>query len=122
MSSIAGVRPLSVVVRFSFLVFLLLSTIQFAMSATEGIRSVDLPLKSLVYDPFTQKLYGSATNDLLQIDPESGAVLKAFRLGTNTTVLSLGTGNGLWVAIEGEHTVRRFNLETLAAENPILTV
>src|SRR5437870_2183854 len=114
MSSIVGIWPLSVLKRHSSLMFMLFLTVQFAMGATEGIHSVDLPLKSLVYDPFTEKLYGSATNDLLQIDPETGAVLKNFRLGTNVTGLSLGAGNGLWAVI-GEHAVCRFNLETLTA-------
>src|SRR5687767_1923299 len=71
--------------------------------AASGIREVGLNLKSLVYDPFTQKLYGSATNDLAQIDPDSGQILATFPLGTNVTYLSLGAGNGIWIAIDGEH-------------------
>jgi hypothetical protein len=118
MSGIVRVWPLSVSKSLSSIALLFLFAIQFATAATEGIRSIDLPLKSLVYDPFTEKLYGSATNDLLQIDPETGAVLKNFRLGTNVTLLSLGAGNGLWVVI-GDHAVRRFNLETLTAEDAI---
>ena len=46
----------------------------------DGVRQVDLNLKGLVYDPFTQKLYGSGTNSLLQIDPENGQVLASFPL------------------------------------------
>src|SRR5690349_7785664 len=118
MNGIPGFWPLCVLTRFSSAVFVLLFTMQLAVGATEGIRSVNLTLRSLVYDPFTQKLYGSATNNLLQIDPETGAVLKAFPLGTNITILSLGAGNGLWAVI-GDHAVRRFNLETLTAEDPI---
>jgi hypothetical protein len=118
MTAIVGICPLSRRKRNSSLIFILFLIVQCAMGATEGIRSVDLPLKSLVYDPFTQKLYGSATNDLLQINPETGAVLKNFHLGTNVTGLSLGAGNGLWAVID-DHAVRRFNLETLTAEDPI---
>jgi len=103
----------------SLFVFIFLGFEQLSAAAIEGVREVNLSLKGLVYDPFTQKLYGSATNDLLQIDPESGQVLARFPLGTNVTALSLGADNGLWTAIRGEHAVRRFNLQTLEAEEKI---
>jgi len=87
--------------------------------AADGLRELDLSLKSLVYDPFTQKLYGTATNSLLQIDPASGQILQSFTLGTNLSRLELGSARGLWVAIQGEQAVRRFDLERLSAGEKI---
>src|SRR5436190_6908344 len=37
--------------------------------AVEGIQEIQMNLNALAYDPFTQRLYGAGTNNLLQIDP-----------------------------------------------------
>lgn len=59
-------------------------------------------------------------NHLLQIDGEAGAVLNSFFLGTNVTHLSLGAQNDIWVCVQGEQALRRFNLETLTSEPKIV--
>ena len=82
-----------------------------------GVREVDLSISSLIYDPFTQKLYGASSNNLLQVDADSGQVLRTFDLGSPIVRLVLGAGNGLWAGLE--RSVRRFNLQTLSAETPI---
>lgn len=106
---------------FLFLLPLFLATsfIPQAQSA-EAIREVDLAVSSLVYDPFTDKLYAGSTNNLLQLDPNTGQVLRTFNLGSRIGRLELGAGNGLWAGVD--HAIRRFNLETLTAEEPIPTV
>src|SRR5688500_15833057 len=85
--------------------------------AAEGVREVDLSVISLVYDPFTQRLYGASSNNLLQVDSDTGQVLQTFDLGSPIRRLALGAGNGLWAGLESS--VRRFNLQTLSAEDPI---
>jgi hypothetical protein len=105
---------------FFGLSLLMASVLVAPASAAEAIRKVDLALTALVYDPFTGKLYGASTNNLLQIDPDSGRVLRTFDLGSRIFRIELGAGNGIWTAVD--HALRRFNLETLAAEDPIAIV
>ena len=104
---------------FLFPLFLATNFIPPAQSA-EAIREVDLSISSLVYDPFTDKLYAGSTNNLLQLDPNTGQVLRTFDLGSRIGRLELGAGHGLWAGVD--HAIRRFNLETLTAEEPIATV
>lgn len=85
--------------------------------AAEGIREIDVAVSGLAYDPFTRKLYGSRGSDLLQIDSETGEVLRAFPIGSPILRMALGAGNGLWLGLS--NTVVRFNLETLSAEEPV---
>jgi hypothetical protein len=89
-------------------------------SGAAGVTEVPLAVHSVVYDPFTDKLYASAGNNLLQLDPLSGTVLKSFFLGTNVTLLSLGAENGIWAAIDGEQSICRFDLTTLTAGDKIV--
>ena len=86
------------------------------------MTEVNLRLRGLVYDPFTQKLYGTSadTNNLLQIDPISGAVTRAFEIGATPSRVELSGGRGIWVGLDGEGAVRRFNLETLTPEEKIV--
>jgi uncharacterized repeat protein (TIGR01451 family) len=100
-----------------FLSLALAAPLATALRGAEAIREVDLAVSALVYDPFTAKLYGARTNNLLQIDPDSGQVLNTFNLGSRIARLELGAGNGLWAAVD--HALRRFNLQTLTAEDPI---
>jgi hypothetical protein len=90
------------------------------VSGAAGVTEIPLAVRSVVYDPFTDKLYASATNDLLQLDPLTGKLLNSFFLGTNVTLLSLGAQNGIWAAIEDERSIRRFDLGTFAPEDKIL--
>lgn len=103
---------------FSFPLFL--ATFSPPTQSAEAIREVNLAISSLVYDPFTDKLYAGSTNNLLQLDPNNGQVLRTFDLGSRIGRLELGAGNGLWASVD--HAIRRFNLETLTAEEPIPTV
>jgi hypothetical protein len=91
-----------------------------ATRGASGVTELPLAVRSVVYDPFTDKLYASATNNLLQLDPLTGKVLNSFYLGTNVTLLSLGAENGLWAAIDGEQSIRRFDLATLTAGDKIV--
>ena len=89
--------------------------------AAEGVLEVNLSLRGLVYDPISDKLYGTTgTNSLVQIDPISGAILATFPIGTNPSRVQLSAGHGLWVGLDGEGAVRRFNLGTMTAEEPIV--
>src|SRR5687768_18330998 len=84
------------------------------------IRTLPFEIRALVYDSSTEKLYATSPSGLLQIDPNSGALLKTFPLGTNLSRLHLGGGNGLWVGVDGDGAVRRFRLDSLTAEDPII--
>ncbi len=85
--------------------------------SAEPLRSVDLAVSAIVYDPLTAKLYGAGTNNLLQIDPDSGTILRTWDMGSRIVRLELGAGGGIWAGIS--NAVRRFNLQTLALEDPI---
>src|SRR6186997_2450702 len=103
--------------RFVFGFLLVLSFCTFG--ATNGIQEVNLRLNDLAYDPVTQKLYATSPdhlNDLLQLDPATGAIAANFPVGTTPHRLVLDTRRGLWIGLNGEGAVRRFNLDTLAAE------
>lgn len=88
--------------------------------AAEGLRTFDFSIRALVYDPFTAKIYATSPGGLLQLDPDSGQLLRTFPLGENLSRLQLGGAHGLWIGLDGEGAVRRFNLETLAAEAPLI--
>jgi hypothetical protein len=92
----------------------------FNISGAAGVTEIPLSVRSVVYDSFSDKLYASGTNNLLQLDPLTGKVLNSFFLGTNVTLLSLGAEHGIWVAIDGEQSVCRFDLTTFTAEDKIL--
>jgi hypothetical protein len=87
------------------------------IQAAEPLREVDLAISALVYDSLTDKLYGASANNLLQIDSDSGRVLRLWDLGSRIVRLELGAGGGIWAAIS--NAVRRFNLQTLNLEEPI---
>ena len=104
-------------IRCVLLFSLLFQFTSFRPEAAEGIREFDQSVSALVYDPFTQKLYGAATNQLLQFDPDSGQVLGWFDIGSRITRMALGAGHGIWIGVE--NAVLRFNLETLSTEDPV---
>jgi uncharacterized repeat protein (TIGR01451 family) len=88
-------------------------------AATNGVQEVDLRLHDLVYDSATQRLYATSPDhptDLLQLNPETGAITETFAVGSNPLRLVLDTRRGLWIGLNGEGMVRRFNLDTLTAE------
>lgn len=83
-------------------------------------RKFELTVTSLAYDPVTQKVYasspGNAPKDpksILQIDPESGAVLTNIALTTSPGIIRADGAGGLWVALEGESAVSRIDLRSL---------
>lgn len=103
--------------RFVFGFFLLFSFSSFG--ATNGIQEVNLRLNDLAYDPVTKKLYATSPdhlNDLLQLDPATGAIVATFPVGNTPHRLVLDTRRGLWIGLNGEGAVRRFDLDTLTAE------
>lgn len=86
-------------------------------SSAQPVRSFDLHLGSLSVDSRTGLLYGGQTNQLLQIDPENGQVLRTFDLSVPIMRLARGAGNSLWVG--QDYAVRRFDLDTLAVAETI---
>src|SRR5204863_9609842 len=88
--------------------------------AAEGLHEIDLNLiHDLVYDSFTGKLYATRTNELVQIDPESGATLQEFALSGNPGRIGLDSRRRLWIGLDAECAVLIFNLETLSTEDKI---
>lgn len=115
--------PLPFFVR-AFLACALFTSFLPAFAATQGVRQVNLALRGLDYDPVSNKLYGTSaqTNRLLQIDPNTGEVNASFDVGANPSRVALGGGRGLWIGLDGAGAVRRFNLDTLTAEDPIVII
>lgn len=87
---------------------------------------VSLPLtaRALIYEPVSQLLYASieATaannpNTIAVIDPVAGNVKQYIPVGNNPSYLSASDdGKYLYVALDGDHTIQRINLGTLAVE------
>lgn len=113
MSNSAAMLRLLLVLLFAF------SALASPMPIPDGVREIPMQLRSMVYDPFTQRLYATSAEGLVQMNPDSGAVLRTFPLGTNLSQLELGAGRGLWMGADGTGAVQRFNLQTLAVESSI---
>jgi uncharacterized repeat protein (TIGR01451 family) len=77
----------------------------------------DLQLGSLAVDSRSGLLYGGQTNQLLQINPENGQVLRTFDVGAPIKRLVRGGGSSLWIG--QDYAVRRFDLDTLAVAETI---
>jgi hypothetical protein len=90
--------------------------------AADGVRQVELPLRGLAYDSASQKLYGTSaeTNRLLQINPSTGQVTASFDVGDKPSRVALSAGHGLWIGLDGAGSVRRFDLDTLTTEEPVV--
>lgn len=91
-------------------------------SPTDAVREAPLSLRGLEYDPASQKLYGTSTvtNNLVQIDPNTGAITAAYTIGNTPSRVALSAQNGLWIGLDGDGAIRRFNLATFTAEEPIV--
>ena len=89
----------------------------FPAQASDAIREFNLQIRSLAVDARTGLLYGGQTNRLVQIDPASGQVLRSFDFPASIEKIERGAGSSLWLA--QDFAVRRFDLDTLAADEPI---
>ena len=93
-------------------------------------QAMNVPASSLLYDPFTRKLYatvpGTATNiagnSLVAIDPASLTVGTPVAVGNSPNVLAESTdGNYLYIGVSGANSLGQFNLltQSLTASYPI---
>jgi uncharacterized repeat protein (TIGR01451 family) len=107
--------------RAGVLVLFYLFLSNYSASGAVGITEVNLDLRSVAYDPLTEKLYGVSPDSepgiLLQIDPQNGQVLQRFAVGGYPVTLRLDNANGLWIGMQGA--VRRFRLDSFTSEDPI---
>jgi hypothetical protein len=87
-------------------------------------RSVPLTPAGLIYDPVSQRLYASIPanaaanpNTIISIDPLTGNTGTPIPVGNDPKQLALSQdGTYLFVAANGDHTIQRINLNTLAIE------
>ncbi|HEX7860033.1 MAG TPA: hypothetical protein VF773_06905 [Verrucomicrobiae bacterium] len=99
---------------FLALTFLCSSISVFAQ--TNAVREVNLRAFDLAYDTVTRHLYATSPDHprhLLQLDPANGAITATFEVGANPERLVLDNQRWLWIALNGESAVVRFNLDTL---------
>ena len=93
-------------------------------------QALNLPATSLLYDPFTRKLYATvpstatsiAPNSLVAIDPASGTVGTPVAVGNSPNVLAESAdGTYLYIGVSGAQSLGQFNLltQSLAATYPI---
>src|SRR5437870_894398 len=96
-----------------------------ALAAADDIRSIALPANDLVWDPRTQRIYASVPatagpglgNTITAIDPYTLITGPSVFVGSEPNRLALsGDGHFLYVGLDGSAAVRRFNLQTQAAE------
>jgi hypothetical protein len=88
-------------------------------AATNGILELNLRVNDLAVDPGTERLYATSPdhpNDLLRLDPVTGAIAETFPVGRNPHKLVVDMRRGLWIGLNGEGMVRRFNLDTTIPE------
>jgi uncharacterized repeat protein (TIGR01451 family) len=93
-------------------------------------QALNVPASSVVYDPFTRKLYATvpatatsiAGNSLVAIDPASGTIGTPVAVGNSPNVLAESAdGNYLYIGVSGDKSLGQFNLVTqsLTATYPI---
>ena len=93
-------------------------------------QALNVPASSMLYDPFTRKLYatvpGTATsiagNSVVAIDPASGAVGTPVPVGNSPNVLAESAdGNYLYIGVSADASLGQFNLltQSLTATYPI---
>ena len=88
-----------------------------SLSALEGLREVPGRLNALAFDYTGRHLYGASSNLLLQINPESGEVLRTFEMGARIHHLETGAGRSIWLGLD--KALRRFDTATLQADEPV---
>lgn len=87
-------------------------------------QSIPLAARDMVYEPFSQLLFaavGAAAsnnpNTIAVIDPAAGKVKQYVSVGKDPRHLAVsGDGQYLYVGLDGDHTIQRINLTTLAVE------
>jgi sugar lactone lactonase YvrE len=88
--------------------------------AADSVRRLALPATDLIVDPTTQSIYasvpgsaGPAGNSLARIDPVTGTIAASILIGSDPGKLAISDNNQfLYVALDGEAAVRRFDLAT----------
>jgi hypothetical protein len=79
--------------------------------------TLNLPVRDVVYSPATERLYatvydGPEAGSLAVIDPSTGVVENYLWIGDSPRYLALtDDGRYLWVGVDGDHQVRRVNLQ-----------
>ena len=98
-----------------------------AANAETIIRSIDVPVRDIVYDPFSRKIYGSVPssfgfpngNSIVTIDPFTASIDGFTFAGSEPAKLALADdGSRLYVALNGNNTVRPFDLTTRTMGTP----
>jgi uncharacterized repeat protein (TIGR01451 family) len=93
-------------------------------------QAMNVPASSLLYDPFTRKLYATvpntasniAGNSVVAIDPASLTVGTPVAVGNSPNALAESAdGNYLYIGVSGDKTLGQFNLltQSLTATYPI---
>lgn len=90
-------------------------------STTSGLLTVALPASAVVWDARSGRLYASIpsgasqhANEVVAINPETGAITGSVLAGSNPGALALSDdGSALWVALDGSGEVRRLELPGL---------
>ena len=103
---------------------------QSAAAVVSIYQAMNVPATSLLYDPFTRKLYATvpstatniAPNSLVAIDPASLTVGTPVAVGNSPNVLAESAdGNYLYIGVSGAKSLGQFNLltQSLTATYPI---
>jgi hypothetical protein len=89
-------------------------------AGADGVRRISVRVNDVVYDPFSQRLYGSVPasvgrggNSVVAIDPVTGVIGPAVFIGSDPGGLALSdNGQYLYVALAGSASIRRFDIWT----------
>ncbi len=89
-------------------------------AATPGITKITLATNDIIYDPARQTIYASVpsgaagnANNVVRINPATGAIGPAVTSGSNPGRLALsGDNQFLYVGLDGSNTIRRFDLQS----------
>lgn len=88
-------------------------------SGEDNLRKVELPTNDLVWDPVSRRIWasvpsragGSRANSVTAIDPTTGQIGDSFAVGSEPDKLALrGDSQILWIGVDGEAAIRRFNI------------
>ena len=104
------------------LAFLLLISLP-SLVLAQAIRVLDLTARHIVWDPVSQRLYASVitpdahADSVAVIEPVTGTIEQYIAVGSTPHRLALSDdGHYLYVGLDGQHSVRRVNLQTKTAE------
>lgn len=83
-------------------------------------QRIPIAAKDLIFEPYTRRLYASIDansssnpNTIVSIDPEKEKIGSYIPIGNGPNKLTLSDdGNYLYVGLDGDHTVRQFNVTT----------